>query len=100
MPLRKAEKLKENPNRAEAELDPENQAERDRVILEEQFVGRACENEMLCRQVISLIRAIIRAEKYYERTINLAFDTPFQPRAEDLEFSLLRPRLQPEPVAA
>ncbi len=98
-PALQVEKLKENPNRAESLL-PEDQDEREQIIETEQFVSRACHNEMLCRQIVSLLRAVVRAERYYECKINLAYDTPFQHRPEDVEFTILRPRLDPSFVAA
>lgn len=47
--------MKAKPDPAEIEL-PESDAERAWIIATEQFVGRSCVNEMLCRRVWTLVR--------------------------------------------
>lgn len=89
-----AERLKENPEYAEAEL-PESQAERDAIILKEQFVGVSPNNEMLIRQAYSLLRALVKAEILYNERVSFASDRVFHPRPEDEQFSIYRPAPQP-----
>ena len=84
-----AEKQKDQPELAEILL-PEDQAEREKIVLTEQFVGFSPNNEMKCRQVLSLLRALIKAKKYYNQPINLAVNAPFRPRPEDDERSIFR----------
>lgn len=96
-PATRYEKTKENPLRADLEL-PEDQDEREHIIETEQFVGRACHNEMLCRQIMSIVRAIVKAQLWYETRIDLAFPRPFRPRPEDAEFSIFRPRINQDAV--
>lgn len=94
--MTKAELLKENPDSAEAEL-PESQEERDRIIETNQFVGRACYNEMLCRQVVSYLRALVKCAIHYNcEDIDFAVVVPFEPTQEDEEhFGIMRPRIAP-----
>lgn len=94
-----AEKLKENPNKADALL-PDDPEERERIISEEQFTGRAVENEMRCRQTVTLVRALIKAEEHYNDRVNLRADRAFVPRPEDDEMSPFRPYMLNEDPAA
>lgn len=91
-PVMTAKELKATPNAAEATL-PEDQAERDYIIETEQFVGRACHNEMLCREIATLLRATAKAQRWYNRPVDFAYPVPFEPRPEDEAFSIFRPRL-------
>jgi hypothetical protein len=88
-----AEKLKTEPNLAELML-PEDQNERERIINDEQFVGYTPNIEMRIRQIIGLLRATVKAQKYYSTTINFKMDRAFSPRPEDEEFSIFRPAPQ------
>jgi hypothetical protein len=94
-PKTKDEQTKENPLRSDLNL-PEDQVERDRIIASEQWVGRACHNEMLCRQIMTLVRAVVKAQEWYETRIDFGSPKAFQPRPEDQEFSIFRPRIDPQ----
>ncbi len=98
MPERKVDlkQMKAKPDLAEIEL-PESDAERAWIIATEQFVGRSCVNEMLCRRVWTLVRAIVKASAYYNQPVDMGFVTPFQPRQEDEAFSIFRPAFEPLP---
>ncbi len=88
-----AKKLKENPDLAELEL-PGSDKERAGIIETEQFTGRSCHNEMLARQAATLVRALVRASRYYaDGQYDIDHVVPFQPRPEDVHFSIFRPAL-------
>lgn len=99
MPLTRKEKTKENPLRADLEL-PEDTDERERIIREEQFVSRACHNEMLGREILSYARALVDAQGWYKTSVDFWAPQPFQPRPEDEAFSIFRPRIDPQFGAA
>ena len=88
------ESFKKDPDKAELTL-PEDEAGREAIIAKNQFVGRACHNEMLCREIVSLLRAFVKAREWYKVETDFAFVTPFEPRPEDDEFSVFRPRIDP-----
>jgi hypothetical protein len=96
MPQRKVDlkKFKAKPELAEIDL-PNSDAERAWIIATEQFVGRSCVNEMLCRQAWTHVRALVKASAYYKQPTNMGFVTPFQPRPEDEAFSIFRTAFVP-----
>ena len=72
---------KSNPNKAERYL-PEDQAERDRIISTEQFVGVACLNELRLKQFVSVLKAVIHAEGLYQDRFDPFADRAFEPKPE------------------
>jgi len=94
-PKTKVEQTKENPLRSDINL-PKDQNEIEEIIRTEQFTGRATHNEMLCRQIASLVRALVKCQKHYGVTVDYAFPVPFKPRPEDDAFSIFRPRIELE----
>jgi hypothetical protein len=62
---------------------PEDEAERERVILANQNVGRRVHNEYLCRMIAMTLRATVRAEAWYGYHVNYLAGRVFEPVAED-----------------
>jgi hypothetical protein len=89
---RDPEFLKNNPVLADLTL-PEDQNEIEAIIASNQWTGRATHNEMLCRQIMTYIRAIVKAQMWYKTRVNFAAPKPFQPRPEDDLMSIFRPRI-------
>jgi hypothetical protein len=87
---RAAEMEKEQPDLAHIDL-PKPWEEAEEVIKTEQYVGITANNEMLCRQIYSFLRALSKAERYYGETVNFAGNRAFTPRPEDQHFSMMRP---------
>ena len=86
--------MKDHPDLAEVDL-PESDAERSWIIATEQFVSRSCVNEMLCRQLWTVVRALVKASRYYDHPLDIAFPSPFQPHPEDEAFAIFRPAFTP-----
>jgi hypothetical protein len=69
---------------------PDDDEERERVILANQNVGRRVYNEYLCRMIAMTLRATVRAELWYGYNVNYLVDRVFMPVAEDEEMGPYR----------
>lgn len=89
-PAPAAEWKKENSESHYAGL-PDDPALRDAVIVANQQVGAAVENEFRCRRFVMALRAMVKAEQWYGQTFD-AFSPKrkFDPRIEDEAYSIYR----------
>ena len=74
----------------------DNQEEIERIILQNQWTGRACYNEKLCREILMAIRALVKCQLWYEVAADFGTPHPFQPRPQDQERDVFRPRINPD----
>jgi hypothetical protein len=84
-----AEKQKAFPELGDIEL-PEPFEEREEIIKTEQFVGQRTVNEFQCRRVYTCLRALVKAQLFYEERIDFREDRVFQPRKEEEALSIFR----------